>query len=164
MGRKPPDSLPDRGYEWGSRPLRGALNAQEVSKSGRVAPVGLQTAQGRRKRQIRRRGRPGQRASSAPRSPTSRVDHKIWCQRSAARYPWTRATALLLTALLVAVTVYLLLIPPGELKQAGCQCFGSRLRFQDVRTQIRFNGVLILLGVVGARAVRTSCLAPPPLR
>ena len=73
----------------------------------------------------------------------------------------TRGTALLLTAFLVAVTVYLLLIPPGELESAGCQCFGSRFRFQDVRTHIRLNGVLILIGVGGTIATRASSTPPP---
>ena len=61
-----------------------------------------------------------------------------------------RRAALLLTAFLVGVTVYPLLIPPGELERVGCSCFGSRFRFQDVRTHIRLNGLLILLGVAGA--------------
>ena len=61
-----------------------------------------------------------------------------------------RLPALLLVAFLVTVTVYLLLIPPGELERVGCSCFGSRFRFQDVRTHIRLNGVLILMAVAGA--------------
>ena len=72
----------------------------------------------------------------------------------------TRTTALLLTAFLVVVTVYLLLIPPGELQSAGCQCFGSRFRFQDVRTHIRFNGVLILTCVSGTVALAVGTDAP----
>ena len=66
----------------------------------------------------------------------------------------TRLPALLLVGFLVVVTVYLLLIPPGELKRVGCSCFGSRFRFQDVRTHVRLNGVLILMTVVGVWGVR----------
>jgi len=54
------------------------------------------------------------------------------------------------TTFLVAVTAYLLTVPPGELETIGCQCFGTRFRFQDIRSHLRFNGALIVLASVGA--------------
>ena len=64
--------------------------------------------------------------------------------------PGHRLPAFLLVAFLLAVTGYLLTVPPGELETVGCQCFGTRFRFQDIRSHLRFNGVLIVLASVGA--------------
>ena len=64
--------------------------------------------------------------------------------------PIRRPPAVSLAALLLAVTLYLLTVPPGELERYGCQCFGERFRFQDVRDHLRFNGVLIVMAVAGA--------------
>jgi hypothetical protein len=64
--------------------------------------------------------------------------------------PRHRLPALALAAFLLAVTLYLLSVPPGELERYGCQCFGERFRFQDIRDHLRFNGVLIVLAVAGA--------------
>ena len=64
--------------------------------------------------------------------------------------PGRRVPALAIAAFLLAVTLYLLTVPPGELERYGCQCFGGRFRFQDIRDHLRFNGALIVLAVVGA--------------
>ena len=64
--------------------------------------------------------------------------------------PRSRFAALALAGFRLAVTVYLLTVPPGERERYGCQCFGTRFRFQNVRDHLRFNGVLIVLAVVGA--------------
>ena len=71
-----------------------------------------------------------------------------------------RLPALLLATFVLAVTLYLLTVPPGELERYGCQCFGTRFRFQDVRDHLRFNGVLIVLAVVGAWLARTTAGEP----
>ena len=73
----------------------------------------------------------------------------VWRPRS-----WLAALAL--AGFVLAVTGYLLLVPPGELERYGCQCFGTRFRFQDVRDHLRFNGVLIVLAVVGAWLARNT--------
>ena len=67
-------------------------------------------------------------------------------------------SAFVLVAFFVAVTLYLIWLPPGEREQAGCQCFGSRLRFQDIRAHIRLNGALILV----AAACSFGCRASAP--
>jgi len=64
--------------------------------------------------------------------------------------PGHRLPTLLLVAFLLAVTGYLLTVPPGELETVGCQCFGTRFRFQDIRSHLRFNGVLSVLASVSA--------------
>ncbi len=55
-----------------------------------------------------------------------------------------------LAAFLLAVTLFLLTVPPGELERYGCQCFGERFRFQDIRDHLRLGGALIVPAVAGA--------------
>ena len=63
--------------------------------------------------------------------------------------PSERLPVALLLGAMMGVTAYLLLVPPGELERYGCQCFGERFRFQDIRDHLRFNGALIVLASVG---------------
>jgi hypothetical protein len=63
--------------------------------------------------------------------------------------PRRRLPVTLLVGEMLAVTTYLLLVPPGERERYGRQCFGERFRFQDIRDHLRFNGALIVVASVG---------------
>ncbi len=64
-----------------------------------------------------------------------------------------RLTGVVVTLFMGAVTLYVLSVPPEELERVGCACFGERVRFQDVRSHVRLNGVLLLLAATGSFAV-----------
>ena len=69
--------------------------------------------------------------------------------------PASRWTAVALAGFLVVVTLYLLTVPPGQLERLGCQCFGERFRFQDIRSHLQFNGGLLAATALGAVLARS---------